>query len=62
MCKCTYTDECEQMWKCKSYLIVDGNVAQAVQKEQQGGVHVMKQISCLMAFEAQRKANLSGPA
>lgn len=33
-----------------------------MQKEQQGGVHVMKQVSGLMALRAQRKADLSGPA
>lgn len=56
--------ECEQMCKskCKSYLIVDGDGAQAVQEQQQGGVHVMKQVPGLMALGPQRKADLSGPA
>ena len=49
-------------WTCESYLIVDGDGAQAVQKEQQGGVHVMKQVPGLMALGAQREADLSGPA
>lgn len=44
------------------YLIVDGNRAQAVKKEQQGGVHVMEQVSGLMTLGAQRKVDLSGPA
>lgn len=43
-------------------LIVDGDGAKAVQKEQQGGVHVMEQVSGLMAFRAQRKADFGGPA
>lgn len=33
-----------------------------MQKEQQGGVHVMEQVPGLMALGAQRKADLSGPA
>lgn len=43
-------------------MIVDGNRAQAVKKEQQGGVHIMEQVSGLMTLGAQRKADLSGPA
>lgn len=58
MSACTHEKKCT----CKSYLIVDGDGAQAVQKEQQGGVHVMKQVSGLMALGAQRKADLSVPA
>lgn len=46
----------------KIYLIVDGNRAQAVKKEQQGRVHIMEQVSGLMTLGAQRKADLSGPA
>lgn len=44
------------------YLIVDGYRAQAMKKQQQGGVHVMEQVSGLMTLGAQRKADLSGPA
>lgn len=44
------------------YLIVDDNGAQAVQKEQQGGVHVMKQVPGLIVLRAQREADLGGPA
>lgn len=33
-----------------------------MQKEQQGGVHVVKQVSGLMALGAQGKADLSVPA
>lgn len=43
------------------YSIVDGNRAQAVKKEQQGGVHIMEEVSGLMTLGAQRKADLSGP-
>lgn len=50
------------MCKGKVYPIVDGYGTQAVQKEQQGGVNVMEQVSGLMALRAQRKADLSGPA
>lgn len=49
-------------YECRSYLVVDGDGAQAVQEQQQGGVHVMKQVSGLMALGAQGKADLSGPA
>lgn len=48
--------------RCKVYLIVDDDGAQAVQKEQQGGVHIMEEIPGLMALRAQGKADLSGPA
>lgn len=47
---------------CKIYLIVDGNRAQAVKKEQQGGVHIVEEVSGLMTLGAQRKADLGGPA
>lgn len=59
-----FVHECELMCKskCKSYLVVDSDGAQAVQEQQQGGVHVMKQVPGLMALGAQRKADLSGPA
>lgn len=50
------------MCDCRSYLIVNGDRAQTVQKQQQGRVHVVKQVSGLMALRAQRKADLSGPA
>lgn len=50
------------MYECGSYLIVDGNRTQAVQKEQQGGVHVMKQVPGLIVLRPQREADLSGPA
>lgn len=46
----------------KIYLIVDGNRAQTMKKEQQGGVHIMEKVSGLMTLGAQRKADLSGPA
>lgn len=45
----------------KIYSIADGNRAQAVKKEQQGGVHIMEEVSGLMTLGAQRKADLSGP-
>lgn len=45
----------------KIYSIVDGNRAQAVKKEQQGGVDIMEEVSGLMTLGAQRKADLSGP-
>lgn len=46
----------------EGHLIEDGDGAQAVQKEQQRGVHVMEQVSGLMALGAQREADLCGPA
>lgn len=44
-----------------NYLIVDGDGAQAVEKEQQRWVHVMKEVSGLMALRTQRKDDFSGP-
>lgn len=46
----------------ESYLVVDGDGAQPVQEEQQGGVHIVEQVSGLMALRAQREADLCGPA
>lgn len=51
----------KQVCRGKIYLIVNGNRAQAVKKEQQGGVHIMEEVSGLMTLGAQRKADLSGP-
>lgn len=49
------------MYECRSYLIVDGNGAEAVQKEQQERVHIMEQVPGLMALRAEREADLRGP-
>lgn len=45
-----------------SNLIVDGDGAQAVQEEQQGGVHVVEQVSRLVALGTQGETDLGGPA
>ena len=45
-----------------SHVIVDGDGAQAVQEEQQGRMHVVKQVPGLVALGAQREADLGGPA
>lgn len=44
------------------YLIVDGDGLQPVQKQQEGGMNVVEQVSGLTALRAQRKADLCGPA
>lgn len=43
------------------YLVVDDDGAQAVQKEKQRRVHVVKQVSGLMALRTQGEADLRGP-
>lgn len=48
--------------RSKIYLIVDDDGAQAVQKEQQRGMHIVEEIPGLMALRAQGKADLCGPA
>ena len=45
-----------------THLTVDGDGAQAVQEEQQGRVHVVKQVPGLVALRAQREADFGGPA